>query len=464
MAVAPVDALAELGGALRGDVIGPEDPRYEDARKVHNAMIDKRPAAIARCVDAADVMSAMRLARKLGLEIAVRGAGHSGAGMGTVDGGLVIDLSPQRWVQVDPAARTVRAGGGAQLGDVDHATHPFGLAVPLGVLSTTGIGGLVTGGGIGYLARKHGLSIDNLRGVDVVLADGSFVRASADENADLFWAVRGGGGNFGVVTAFEFDAHPVSMVIGGPTLWHLDRSEEVLRFFEETMASDDTPEELGGFFAHVTVPPGPPFPEELHLKKMSGVIWCWTGEPEEADAAFAPVRELRPALDGIQAMPFPALQSAFDPLFPPGLQVYWRGDFIESLSDEAIKTHAGLASTLPTMLSTVHIYPINGAAARVAPDATAWGYRGARYSEVIVGVDPEPANADLVRSWCVDYFDRTHEYAAPGGGGYLNFNSSDTDERVRASYGANYERLAEIKAKYDPDNVLHVNHNIRPAA
>jgi FAD/FMN-containing dehydrogenase len=357
----------------------------------------------------------------------------------------------------------VRAGGGAQHGDVDHATHPFGLAVPLGVLSTTGIGGLVTGGGIGYLARKHGLSIDNLRSVDVVLADGSFVRANADENADLFWAVRGGGGNFGIVTAFEFDAHPVSTVIGGPTLWHLDRAEDVLAFFEQTMASDDTPEDLNGFFAFVTVPPGPPFPEELHLQKMCAVIWCWTGAPDEADAVFAPVRDLRPALDGIQAMPFPALQGAFDPLFPPGLQLYWRGDFIESLSDEAIKAHAALGSTLPTMLSTVHIYPINGAAGRVGPNATAWGYRGARYSEVIVGADPEPANADLVRSWCIDYFDRTHEYAASGGGGYLNFNSALEEDRVRASYGANYDRLAEIKRKYDPENVFHVNHNIRPA-
>jgi len=463
MAVAPVGAVEELTGALRGDVIGPDDPRYDDARKIHNAMIDKRPAAVARCVDAADVMSAVGEARKLGLEIAARGAGHSGAGMGTVDGGLVIDLSPQRWVQVDPATRTVRAGGGAQLGDVDHATHPFGLAVPLGVLSTTGIGGLVTGGGIGYLARKHGLSIDNLRSVDIVLADGSFVRANADENADLFWAVRGGGGNFGIVTTFEFDAHPVSTVIGGPTLWHLDRAEEVLAFFEQTMASNDTPEDLNGFFAFVTVPPGPPFPEELHLQKMCAVIWCWTGAPQEADAVFAPVRDLHPALDGIQAMPFPALQGAFDPLFPPGLQLYWRGDFIESLSDDAIKAHAALGPTLPTMLSTVHIYPINGAAGRVAPDATAWSYRGARYSEVIVGADPEPANADLVRSWCIDYFDRTHEYAASGGGGYLNFNSALEEDRVRASYGANYDRLAEIKRKYDPDNVFHVNHNIRPA-
>jgi FAD/FMN-containing dehydrogenase len=463
MAVAQTDALEELRGALRGEVIGPEDPAYEAARNVHNAMIDKRPAAVARCVDAADVMSAVRQARKWGLEIAVRGAGHSAAGLGTVDGGVVIDLSPQRWVQVDPAARTVRAGGGAQLGDVDHASHAFGLAVPLGVLSTTGIGGLVTGGGIGYLARKHGLSIDNVRSIDLVLADGSFVRASADENPDLFWAVRGGGGNFGIVTAFEFEAHPVSTVIGGPTLWHLDRTEEVLSFFEQTMASDETPDELGGFFAFVTVPPGPPFPEELHLQKMCGVVWCWTGAPEDADAVFAPVRDLRPALDGIQAMPFPALQSAFDPLFAPGLQLYWRGDFVESLSDDAIKAHTALGPTLPTMLSTVHIYPINGAAGRVAPDATAWNYRSARYAEVIVGVDPEPANAELVRSWCIDYYDRTHPFAASGGGGYVNFTSDTGDERVRAAYGSNYERLARIKSTYDPDNVFHLNHNIPPA-
>jgi FAD/FMN-containing dehydrogenase len=453
--------VADLAALLRGDVIGPADATYDEDRKVHNAMIDRRPAAIARCVDAADVMAAVSYAREHDVELAVRGAGHSGAGMGTVEGGIVIDLSAQRWVQVDPSSRTVRAGGGAQLGDVDHATSPFGLAVPLGVLSTTGIGGLVLGGGVGYLARKHGLAIDNLLGADVVLADGTFVHASESENADLFWALRGGGGNFGVVTAFEFRAHPVSMVVAGPMLWPLDRTTEVMTFWRDFI--EDAPEDLGGFFAFVTVPPGPPFPEELHLKKMCGVVWCFDGPADEAAAALAPARALGPALDGTGVMPFAAIQGAFDPLFPAGLQIYWRGDFIDELTDEAIATHAELAPTLPTMLSTMHMYPINGAAARPAPDATAWAYRGTRYAEVIIGADPDPASAELIRDWCVGYFDRTHEYGASGGGGYVNFNTDLSQDRVRASYGSNYERLAQIKARYDPQNTFHLNHNIEPA-
>jgi FAD/FMN-containing dehydrogenase len=461
MAISQLALVEELAERLRGEVIGPADPRYDDARNVQNGMIDKHPGAIARCMDAADVMTTVSYARTHDIELAIRGGGHSAAGLGTIDDGIVIDLSPQRWVQVDAESGTVRAGGGALLGDVDHATHAFGLAVPLGVLSTTGIGGLVTGGGIGYLARKYGLSIDNLLSADVVLADGTFTRTSDDEESDLFWAIRGGGGNFGVVTAFEFQAHPVSTVIAGPTLWHLDRSAEVMTFFRDFIAS--APEELGGFFAFVTVPPGPPFPEELHLKKMCGMVWCWTGDPDDADDVFAPVRELEPALDGIAALPFPAIQGAFDPLFEAGTQMYWRGDFLDGLSDEAIATHAELAPTLPTMQSTMHIYPIDGAAARPAQDSTARGYRGAKFAEVILGADMDPANAQLVRDWCVDYFDRTHQYAAAGGGGYINFNNEQSQERVRASYGSNYDRLAKTKARFDPDNVFHVNHNIEPA-
>jgi FAD binding domain-containing protein/berberine-like enzyme len=461
MAVTQATLAPELGERLRGEVIGRDDPRYDEARQIHNAMIDKRPAAVARCMDTGDVMATVRFAREHGVELAVRGGGHSAAGMGCLDDGIVVDLSQQRWVHVNPKTGRVHAGGGALLGDVDHATAAFGLAVPLGVLSTTGIGGLVTGGGIGYLARKYGLSIDNLLSADVVLADGSFAHASEDENADLFWALRGGGGNFGVVTTFEFQAHPVSTIIGGPTLWHLDRAAEVMAFWRDFM--ETAPEELGGFFAFVTVPPGPPFPEHLHLHKMCGVVWCWTGDPEKSDEVFAPVREQQPALDGLHAAPFAGLQGAFDPLFPPGLQLYWRGDFVDELSDEAIATHAELAPTLPTMLSTMHMYPIDGAAARVAPDATAFGYRGSRYSEVILGADPEPANAQLIRDWCVNYYDRTHPFAAAGGGGYVNFNQDTSDDRVRAAYGPNYDRLAQIKAKYDPDNVFHINHNIKPA-
>jgi len=459
---ATLGGLEELQAQVRGEVIASDDARYEEARKVYNAMIDKRPALIIRCRDTADVSAALAYGRANGLDIAIRGGGHNAAGLGSVDGGLVIDLSPMKWVRVDPASHTVLAGGGCTLGDVDHATHAFGLAVPFGILSTTGIAGLTLGGGIGHLTRKYGLSIDNLIGADVVLADGSFVHASEDENDDLLWALRGGGGNFGVVTAFKYQAHPVATVIAGPTLWPLERATEIMRWYRDFIG--DAPYDLGGFFAFLTVPPGPPFPEELHLQKMCGVVWCYAGPAEQADDIFRPVREQTPALDGLGAVPFPGIQSAFDPLYPPGLQSYWKADFVSELSDEAIAKHVEHGSNLPTMLSTMHLYPIDGAAGRIGPSETAWSYREARWAEVIFAVDPEPANAGLIRSWATEYWNAVHPYAASGGGAYVNFIQEESQDRVRASYRDNYDRLTKVKAKYDPDNVFHVNWNIQPAA
>ena len=451
--------IDELRAQVRGEVITPGDAQYEEARKVYNAMIDKRPALVVRCRDTADVRSALAYGRANGLDIAVRGAGHNGAGLGTVDDGIVIDLSPMRWVRVDPASRTAQVGGGCMLGDIDHATNAFGLATPVGILSTTGVG-LLLGGGVGHLSRKFGLAIDNIIAADVVLADGSFARASEDENADLFWAIRGGGGNFGVVTSLTLRLHEVSTVVAGPILWPLDQAAEVLAWYREFMPAQ--PDDLSGFFAFLTVPPGPPFPEELHMQKMCAVVWCFTGDPAEADAAFKPVRAIgKPALDGVMALPLPTWNSAFDALYPAGDQWYWRGDYVAEIPDDAIEAHVEFGRKLPTWKSTMHLYPSDGEASRVAPDATPWAYRDAKWTAVFAGVDPDPANAELIRSWTIDYFDALHPFSM--GGSYVNFMMEEGQERVQATYGPNYARLAEIKAKYDPDNVFRLNQNVAPA-
>jgi hypothetical protein len=361
-------------------------------------------------------------------------------------------------VHVDPERRTARVGGGATWGDVDHATHAFGLATPSGIISTTGVGGLTLGGGIGHLTRKHGLTLDNLLSVDVVLADGTFVTASASENEDLFWAVCGGGGNFGVVTSFVFALHPISTIIGGPTLWPLEQAPEVLRWYRDFIT--EAPEDLNGFFAFLVVPPGPPFPEELHLKNMCGIVWCYTGPEEKADEVFAPVLEVgTPALHGVQAMPYPALQSAFDGLYPPGLQWYWKADFVNEISDKAIEQHMKYAE-MPTMHSTMHLYPVNGAAHKVGTSDTAFSYREATWGMVIVGVDPDPANAQSITGWARGYWEALHPYSA--GGAYVNMMMEEGQDRIRASYRDNYERLAAIKHEYDPTNFFRVNQNIKP--
>src|SRR6478672_7405581 len=307
--------IDQFRGQLRGEVIEPSDARYEEARKVYNAMISRKPRMIAFCADVADVITAVRFGRENGLLVSVRGGGHNAGGLGVCDDGLVIDLSRISYVHVDPASQTVRVGGGCTWADVDHATHAFGLAVPAGIISSTGVGGPTLGGGLGHLTRRHGLTIDNLLAADVVLADGRFVVASAEENADLFWAIRGGGGNFGVVTSFLFQAHPVKMVCAGPMFWELDQAADVMKWYREFIVQ--APEEINGFFAFLTVPPGPPFPEFLHGKKMCGIVWCYTGSPEGADAILEPARSFRrPAWELFGPMPYPMLQSMFDGLYP----------------------------------------------------------------------------------------------------------------------------------------------------
>jgi FAD/FMN-containing dehydrogenase len=447
-----------LASAVRGRVVEAGAPDYDEARTLYNAMIDKRPAAIAYCVDEADVVAALGYGVERGLRIAIRGGGHNGGGLGSVDDGLVIDLSQMSDISVDPEAKMVRVGGGALLKDLLEATSRYGLTVPVGIIGTTGVGGLTLGGGMGHLTRAFGLTIDNLVAATVVLADGSVVQTDSEREPDLFWALRGGGGNFGVVTSFSFRCHPCATVLAGPVLYDLDDTADLLTWYRDFLPA--APDELGGFFAFLTVPPGPPFPEELHLRKVCGVAWTQAGE-EEGDA----LREARafgkPLLDGIAPLPVPAWNTAFDALYPPGDQWYWRGEFIKEIPDEAIAVHAEYGAALPTWKSTMHLYPIDGAASRISNDATAWSYRDAVWGGVFAGVDPEPANAGALKEWVVSYSDAIKPYAM--GGGYVNFHMDEPD-RVRGMYGANYDRLARIKAKYDPDNVFRVNQNIEPAA
>jgi FAD/FMN-containing dehydrogenase len=451
--------VASLSESLRGELIQPGDAGYDDVRQLYNGMIDKRPALIARCVDVADVLASVNFAREHDLLLAVRGGGHNGAGLGSSDGGLVLDLSPMKGVQVDAAASMVRAEGGCTWGDVDHATFPFGLAVPTGFISTTGVGGLTLGGGLGYLTRRYGLTIDNLLAVDIVLADGRFVTANEDKHADLFWAVRGGGGNFGVVTSFLFRGCPVSTVYGGPMFWELEHAPEVMRYWRDLILNG--PEEINGWFGFHTVPPVEMFPSEHHLKKMAVITWCCTGDHKQAEQIFESIRRVAPpAMDLAGPIPLPALQSLFDGLYPPGLQWYWNADFFTELSDEAIDLHMQNSANLPTVHSTMHLYPINGAAHKVSQNDTAFSYRDANFAQVIVGVDPDPANNERMIRWSKDYWKALHPYSA--GGAYVNMIMDEGQERVRAAYRDNYPRLAKIKAKYDPENLFRVNQNIIP--
>ena len=453
----------ELAAALRGPLITPGGAGYDEARAVYNAMIDRHPSAIARCADTADVIACVRFAREHGLTVSVRGGGHNAAGLAVADDALVIDLSGLRSTTVSPEAHTVRADPGCTWGDVDHATGAFGMATPCGFLASTGVAGLTLGGGIGYLSRRFGLTVDNLLAADVVLADGTLVTASADSHEDLFWALRGGGGNFGVVTSFTFRCHDIGehgTVIGGPVFYDLADTPAVMRWYRDLLPS--LPEELSGWIGLLTIPPVPPFPEELWNRKACALVWCYTGPHDKADDVLEPVRSFgSPLLVAVQPMPFTMLQSMFDPLMPAGLQWYWKADFFREISDAAIEVHVKYGEQLPTGLSTMHMYPIDGAVSRVPADATAFAYRDGGWAGVIVGIDPDPANAGLITGWAQDYWQALHPTSA--GGAYVNFMMEEGQDRIRASYGGNYDRLARIKRRYDPDNFFHVNQNILPA-
>jgi FAD/FMN-containing dehydrogenase len=452
---------AAFRASVRGEVLEPADAGYHEARKLYNAMIDKKPALIARCADVADVITCVNYARDHGILLAIRGGGHNGPGLGSCNGGLVIDLSRMRGVRVNPSARTVQVAGGAVWGDVDHATHPFGQAVPSGIISTTGVGGLTLGGGIGHLSRKYGLTIDNLLEADVVLADGSFVTANAEQHPDLFWALRGGGGNFGVVTNFTFRTQPAGMVSAGPMFWAIEDAPEIMKRYEEFITN--APEEINGFFAFMTIPPVDLFPAELHMRTVCAVMWCSPEDINRTTELLKPTASWpKPLLNGVGPMPLPVLQSLFDGLYAPGMQWYWKADFVDHLSDDSIARYIKYGANMPSMFCAMHLYPINGAVHRVASGATAFSYRSAKWAAVIVGVDPDPANKDKISDWARSYWDAIHPYSAPGA--YVNFMMEEGSARVEATYGANYRRLQQVKARYDPANLFRVNQNIPPAA
>ena len=447
----------EFTTQIRGEIILPDNENYNASRKVYNEMIDKHPGMIIMCVDVADVIAAVNYGRDNNILVAVRGGGHNGGGLGICDDGMVIDLSGLKFVRVNTADNTVRVGGGNLWGEVDHATHPFGLAVPAGIISSTGVGGLTLGGGVGHLSRKYGLTIDNLLEADMVLADGSFVTVNANQNTDLFWAIRGGGGNFGIVTSFKFRAHPVKTVIGGPTLWPVEQTEEIMEWYHDFI--HNAVEDLNGFVATMIIP-GPPFPEELHLKKFCGIVWCYTGDPDKFKDLFQPVLDKKPVFQHVGEMPYPSVQTLFDGLFPSGLQWYWRADFFTELGPEARAEHKKYGSSIPTPLSQMHMYPISGAASRPGITDTPWAYRDAKYAGVFVGVDADPANAEKITNWAKSYQEALHPYSS--GGAYTNFMMDEGQERVRDSYRQNYDRLVEIKTKYDPGNLFKINQNIKP--
>jgi hypothetical protein len=452
------DILQEFETKIRGELVFPDNQKYEEIRKVYNGMIDKKPGLIVKCVDVADVISAVTFGRENNLLVSVRGGGHNAGGLGICDDGLVIDLSGIKFIRVDTSDNTVRVGGGNVWGEVDHATHPFGLAVPAGIISTTGVGGLTLGGGVGHLSRNFGLTIDNLLEADMVLADGSFVTVNNEKNTDLFWAIRGGGGNFGIVTSFKFQAHEVNTVYGGPTLWPIEKTEEIMEWYDGFL--HNAPDELNGFVATMVIP-GPPFPPHLHNKKFCGIVWCYSGDVKKGPEVFEPVMAMNPLFEHVGEMPYPSVQTLFDGLLPPGMQWYWRADFFNDIPADAAALHKKFGSEIPTPLSQMHLYPISGAAGRVGKTETPWAYRDAKYAGVFVGIDPDPVNAEKITKWAKDYWNALHPYSS--GGAYLNFIMNEGQERIKASYKDNYERLSQIKKKYDPANFFRVNQNIVPA-
>ena len=453
------DILSEF---LDTQIITPDKAEYDEARALYNGMIDKRPRYILRCETRSDVQAAIKFARANDLLLAIRGGGHNGPGLGSCDDGVVIDLSPMKAVEVDADNRTVRVGAGSTQGEVDAVTSQHGLAVPAGIVSSTGIAGLTLGGGHGYLTRKHGLTIDNLLQAEVVLANGRCVTANENENADLFWALKSGGGNFGVVTEFTFRAHPVDQVFAGPIFYDIAHAAEIMRWYRDALS--DMPRELCIFLGLKTVPSTDPFPRDLWGQRTCALIVCYDGPEEDARAEMLAVHAAlpKPMMDGMGPMRFVDVQSMFDPLLPPGFQWYWKGDFVTELTDEAIAAHVGHGGKSPTELSLMHLYPIDGAVHEVAPDATAWGARNQKWSMVIAGVSPDAGDADRLRNWARDYWKAVHAENVHGGA-YVNFMMDDEGHaRVAASYGDNFPRLQAIKRKYDPENTFRVNQNIQP--
>jgi FAD/FMN-containing dehydrogenase len=452
-------SVESLRERVRGRVITAADEDYDEARAVHNGMFDKRPLAVLRAEQVADVIAGVNFARENGLDLSVRDGGHSAPGFGTNDGGLVIDMTPMRTVRVDPRNKTARADAGTTWGDFNHATHAFGLATTGGIISTTGVTGLTLGGGIGYLARACGLSIDNLVSADVVTADGKFVTASEREHEDLYWGLRGGGGNFGVVTSLEFRLHEVDQVFAGPIFYNLEDASLLLRMFDEFIR--DAPEQFGGFPAFQIAPPLPFIPENRHGDTLALAVVHWAGPLEQAEKVLKPFRDVAPIVaDGAGPLPYPALNGAFDGLYPKGIRAYWKGAFVKELPDAAIEAHVEHGSRVPEVSATMHLYPINGACHRVAPNETAFAYREATYGMVFLASWTDPAKDAERIQWVRDYYNAMAPYSEPGG--YINFMQDDDYDKIRDNYRENYDQLVEVKRKYDPENLFHINQNIKP--
>jgi len=453
-------ALTELEASFRGDLVRPETASYEEHRRLWNGSIDRRPALIARCTGVADVIAAVQFGRQTGLPVAVRGGGHSFPGLSTVDDGLLIDLRPMNGIRVDPDGRTVRAQAGVLLGELDRETQPFGLAVPAGIVTSTGLAGLTLGGGIGWLQRKLGLTIDNLLSVDVVTAEGEYVKASADENADLFWGVRGGGGNFGIVTSFEFRLHQVGpVVLAGPVFWPMEDSSQVLRFYRDWIA--DAPDELMTIVIHRKAPPLPFVPEELHGKLVVGVICCYAGPIEEGEKVVRPLKEFgSPVLDLCVPKPFLAHQSMFDASFPKGWWYYFRACDVAELTDDVIDITVDNALRIESPLTAFPIWQMGGAVSWVGDDETAFHGRSAGFTFNINAATASEDGFHRERDWVRGFWSELEPYQTTV---YTNFLMDEGEERVRQAYGpAKYERLKALKRRYDPDNFFRINQNIRP--
>ena len=443
-------AVDELAGRLRGAVIRPTDDGYDAARTIWNGMIDRQPAVIVRCAGAADVVAAVEFARAHQLLVAVRGGGHNVSGNAVCDRGLMIDLSPMKSVRVDPVRRTARAEAGVTWGEFDAETQAFGLATTGGAVSTTGIAGL--GGGVGWLVRKHGLACDNLISVDIVTADGQLRTASEAENADLFWGIRGGSGNFGVVTSLEYRLHPVGPVLGGIVLHPQERARDMLRFYRDFTQS--APEELTAYAAFVTSPDGNP---------VSAMLACYSGPQEQGEAVLRPLREWgAPIADLITPRPYCDMQRILDASFAPGLQNYWKGGFLQELSDDAIDALVAQAAVVTSPLSTLVVEYYGGAASRLPETATAFPHRLAQYNVGVMSMWTEPADAQRHVAWARDTWAAMEPYSS--GRVYSNLMGVEDEARVRAAYGVNYARLVALKNEYDPTNLFQLNQNIKPTA
>lgn len=455
------EALEGLENGFGGRLIAPDDDQYETARKVWNGTIDRRPGLIAQCTGAADVIAAVNFAAKNGLLVSIRGGGHSWPGHSVADGALMIDLSQMRAVRVDLANKTVRAQGGAQWGDLDHETQPFGLAATGGVVSETGIGGLTLGGGAQtWLIRKYGSAADNLLSADVVTADGRLVTASATENEDLFWAIRGGGGNFGVVTSFEYRLHAVGpIVLAGPAFFTWDRARDVTEFYVDFVK--DLPDELTTALFYWTAPPVDFLPESIHGKPIVLIASCYAGPAEEGEAIVAPIRELGPDVDMLGPMPYSALNSMFDPLLPKGTLSYAKSDYFDEISEEAIDVMIAWAEKMPRNLSLTHLNHFGGALARLPNDATPFAQRDAVFAFSQDGIWNDPAETDASIEWVKGFWQAMRAFSPRGA--YVNFMDDEGESRIREAYGDNYDRLVAIKTKYDPTNLFRLNQNIKPS-